>query len=85
MYKDTDIALEGKTQACADNVGGGGRGEACRNVLFRPSCVLSVVFFSCPEEITFTIHWYLKYYSCHNEFHNIEVNPLQNVGGGGGL
>uniref|UniRef100_H3DGS1 Transmembrane protein 87B n=1 Tax=Tetraodon nigroviridis TaxID=99883 RepID=H3DGS1_TETNG len=33
---------------------------------------LEVVFFSCPEKITFTIHWYLKYYPCHNEFHNIE-------------
>ncbi|XP_029691339.1 transmembrane protein 87A isoform X1 [Takifugu rubripes] len=33
---------------------------------------LEVVAFSCPEKITFTIHWYLKYYPCHNEFHNIE-------------
>lgn len=42
-------------------------------------CVLSVVSFSCPEKITFTIHWYLKYYPCHNEFHNIEVSTLLNV------
>ncbi|XP_069001054.1 transmembrane protein 87A [Embiotoca jacksoni] len=33
---------------------------------------LKVVSFSCPEEVTFTIHWYLKYYPCHNEFNNIE-------------
>ncbi|XP_051233279.1 transmembrane protein 87A [Dicentrarchus labrax] len=26
----------------------------------------------CPEEVTFTIHWYLKYYPCHNEFNNVE-------------
>uniref|UniRef100_A0A674C4C9 Transmembrane protein 87A-like n=1 Tax=Salmo trutta TaxID=8032 RepID=A0A674C4C9_SALTR len=30
------------------------------------------VSFGCPEEITFTIQWYLKYYPCHNEFNNIE-------------
>lgn len=41
--------------------------------------------FSCPEKITFTIHWYLKYYPCHNEFHNIEVKTLQNVTEVGGL
>ncbi|XP_028325209.1 transmembrane protein 87A isoform X1 [Gouania willdenowi] len=33
---------------------------------------LKVVSFSCPEEVTFTIHWYLKYYPCHNEFNNLE-------------
>ncbi|KAK2824152.1 hypothetical protein Q5P01_021327 [Channa striata] len=33
---------------------------------------LNVVSFACPEEVLFTIHWYLKYYPCHNEFNNIE-------------
>ncbi|XP_041803581.1 transmembrane protein 87A isoform X3 [Chelmon rostratus] len=33
---------------------------------------LKVVSFGCPEEVTFTIHWFLKYYPCHNEFNNIE-------------
>ncbi|XP_042358302.1 transmembrane protein 87A isoform X2 [Plectropomus leopardus] len=33
---------------------------------------LKVVYFGCPEEVTFSIHWYLKYYPCHNEFNNIE-------------
>ncbi|XP_071754046.1 transmembrane protein 87B isoform X1 [Centroberyx gerrardi] len=33
---------------------------------------LEVSSFHCPEEITFTIHWYLKFYPCHNEFNNIE-------------
>ncbi|XP_044229186.1 transmembrane protein 87A isoform X2 [Thunnus albacares] len=33
---------------------------------------LNVVDFGCPEEVTFTIQWYLKYYRCHNEFNNIE-------------
>ncbi|XP_067380208.1 transmembrane protein 87A isoform X1 [Channa argus] len=33
---------------------------------------LKVVSFACPEEVLFTIHWYLKYYPCHNEFNNIE-------------
>ncbi|KAM8738870.1 transmembrane protein 87A isoform 2-T2 [Acanthopagrus schlegelii] len=33
---------------------------------------LKVVSFGCPEDGSFTIHWYLKYYPCHNEFNNIE-------------
>ncbi|XP_056291200.1 transmembrane protein 87A [Pseudoliparis swirei] len=33
---------------------------------------LKVVRFGCPEDMTFSIHWYLKYYPCHNEFNNIE-------------
>ncbi|XP_029962343.1 transmembrane protein 87A isoform X2 [Salarias fasciatus] len=41
---------------------------------------LKVVSFGCPEEMDITIHWYLKYYPCHNEFNNIEemyeVTPL---------
>uniref|UniRef100_UPI0037E7AC1C transmembrane protein 87A n=1 Tax=Semicossyphus pulcher TaxID=241346 RepID=UPI0037E7AC1C len=31
-----------------------------------------VMSFGCPEEVTFTVHWYLKYYPCHNEFNNID-------------
>ncbi|KAJ8359825.1 hypothetical protein SKAU_G00163500 [Synaphobranchus kaupii] len=31
-----------------------------------------IASFGCPEEVKFTIHWYLKYYPCHNEFNNIE-------------
>ncbi|KAA8583937.1 hypothetical protein FQN60_015145 [Etheostoma spectabile] len=33
---------------------------------------LKVVPFGCPEEVNFSIHWYLKYYPCHNEYNNIE-------------
>ncbi|XP_039995436.1 transmembrane protein 87A isoform X1 [Xiphias gladius] len=33
---------------------------------------LKVVSFGCPEEVTFTIHWFLKYHPCHNAFNNIE-------------
>ncbi|XP_028279755.1 transmembrane protein 87A isoform X2 [Parambassis ranga] len=33
---------------------------------------LKVENFGCPEKVNFTIHWYLKYYPCHNEFKNIE-------------
>ncbi|XP_041645141.1 transmembrane protein 87A [Cheilinus undulatus] len=33
---------------------------------------LKVVSFGCPEEVTFTVHWLLKYYPCHNEFNNID-------------
>uniref|UniRef100_A0A672YKF4 Transmembrane protein 87B n=1 Tax=Sphaeramia orbicularis TaxID=375764 RepID=A0A672YKF4_9TELE len=35
---------------------------------------LKVAYFGCPEEVDFTIHWYLRYYPCHNEFNNIEVS-----------
>ncbi|XP_061083685.1 transmembrane protein 87A isoform X1 [Conger conger] len=31
-----------------------------------------IASFGCPEEVKFTIHWYLKYYPCHNDFNNIE-------------
>ncbi|KAG9344419.1 hypothetical protein JZ751_011089 [Albula glossodonta] len=31
-----------------------------------------VTSFACPEDVRFTIHWYLKYYPCHNEFNNID-------------
>lgn len=33
-----------------------------------------VVSFACPEEVSVTIHWLLKYYPCHNEFNNLEVS-----------
>ncbi|XP_041921781.1 transmembrane protein 87A isoform X1 [Alosa sapidissima] len=33
---------------------------------------LTVPYFSCPEEVKFTIHWFLKFYPCHNEFNNLE-------------
>ncbi|XP_063048043.1 transmembrane protein 87A isoform X2 [Engraulis encrasicolus] len=26
----------------------------------------------CPEDVTFTIRWYLKFYPCHNDFNNLE-------------
>lgn len=35
---------------------------------------LSVVSFHCPEGVDFTIHWFLKYYHCYNEYNNIEVS-----------
>ncbi|XP_053730759.1 transmembrane protein 87A [Synchiropus splendidus] len=41
---------------------------------------MKVVSFGCPKDLNFTIHWFLKYYHCHNEFNNIEemymVTPL---------
>ncbi|KAK7149031.1 hypothetical protein R3I93_013134 [Phoxinus phoxinus] len=33
---------------------------------------LKVTSFGCPEEVTFTIQWFLKHYPCHNEYNNIE-------------
>ncbi|XP_015249647.1 PREDICTED: transmembrane protein 87A-like isoform X1 [Cyprinodon variegatus] len=34
--------------------------------------VLKVVSCSCSKEVKITIHWLLKYYSCYNEYNNIE-------------
>ncbi|KAL4641273.1 transmembrane protein 87B isoform X1 [Arapaima gigas] len=33
---------------------------------------LKIKSFGCLEEVKFTIHWYLKYHRCHNEYNNIE-------------
>ncbi|TNM99844.1 hypothetical protein fugu_012877 [Takifugu bimaculatus] len=58
-----------------DNCSGGltTRPLLLRKSMYKDTDIdLEVVAFSCPEKITFTIHWYLKYYPCHNEFHNIE-------------
>ncbi|XP_051772692.1 LOW QUALITY PROTEIN: transmembrane protein 87A [Ctenopharyngodon idella] len=33
---------------------------------------MRVASFGCPEEVTFTIRWFLKHYPCHNEYNNIE-------------
>ncbi|KAK0149836.1 Transmembrane protein 87A [Merluccius polli] len=33
---------------------------------------LKVSGLGCPEDVTYTIQWYLKFYPCHNEFRNIE-------------
>uniref|UniRef100_A0A8C0YK31 Uncharacterized protein n=1 Tax=Cyprinus carpio carpio TaxID=630221 RepID=A0A8C0YK31_CYPCA len=33
---------------------------------------LRVASFGCPEEVRFSIKWFLKYYPCHNEYSNIE-------------
>ncbi|KAM9804166.1 LOW QUALITY PROTEIN: transmembrane protein 87A [Neosynchiropus ocellatus] len=35
---------------------------------------MKVVSFGCPKDLNFTIHWFLKYYRCHNEFNNIEAS-----------
>ncbi|XP_061693550.1 transmembrane protein 87A isoform X1 [Syngnathoides biaculeatus] len=44
-----------------------------RKSMFKDTNIeLKVVSFGCPEEVTFTIQWYLKYYPCHNDFNNIE-------------
>ncbi|XP_066534564.1 transmembrane protein 87A isoform X2 [Hoplias malabaricus] len=33
---------------------------------------LKVALFNCPQEVVFTIRWFLKYSPCHNYFNNIE-------------
>ncbi|KAF7660612.1 hypothetical protein LDENG_00278900 [Lucifuga dentata] len=44
-----------------------------RKSMYRGTDIeMKVVSFGCPEEVTFTIHWFLKYYPCHNDFNNID-------------
>ncbi|XP_078068396.1 transmembrane protein 87B isoform X1 [Mustelus asterias] len=38
----------------------------------KTDIVLQVDSFKCPEEVSFTVEWYLRYYPCHNEFNNIK-------------
>ncbi|XP_057704183.1 transmembrane protein 87A isoform X2 [Corythoichthys intestinalis] len=44
-----------------------------RKSMFKDTNIeLKVLSFDCPDEVKFTIRWYLKYYPCHNEFSNID-------------
>ncbi|XP_043112123.1 transmembrane protein 87A [Puntigrus tetrazona] len=44
-----------------------------RKAVYKDTDVqLRVTSFGCPEEVTFSIQWFLKYYPCHNEYNNIE-------------
>ncbi|XP_059501185.1 transmembrane protein 87B isoform X2 [Stegostoma tigrinum] len=38
----------------------------------KTDIVLEVVSFRCPENVSLTVEWYLRYYPCHNEFNNIK-------------
>ncbi|XP_042189009.1 transmembrane protein 87A isoform X2 [Callorhinchus milii] len=38
----------------------------------KTEVTLRVVSFNCPENITLTVEWYLRYYPCHNEFSNVD-------------
>ncbi|XP_043543122.1 transmembrane protein 87A isoform X2 [Chiloscyllium plagiosum] len=38
----------------------------------KTDIVLEVVSFKCPENVSLTVEWYLRYYPCHNEFNNIK-------------
>ncbi|KAI4871480.1 hypothetical protein NFI96_003374, partial [Prochilodus magdalenae] len=33
---------------------------------------LKVASFNCPEEVSLTFRWFLKYYPCHNEYINVD-------------
>ncbi|CAG6017491.1 unnamed protein product [Menidia menidia] len=44
-----------------------------KKVMFKDTDIeMKVVYSDCPEEMTFTIHWLLKYCPCYNEFNNVE-------------
>uniref|UniRef100_A0A672PPS0 Transmembrane protein 87B n=1 Tax=Sinocyclocheilus grahami TaxID=75366 RepID=A0A672PPS0_SINGR len=44
-----------------------------RKAMYKETDVqLRVASFGCPEEVMFSIQWFLKYYPCHNEYNNIE-------------
>ncbi|KAJ8248249.1 hypothetical protein GJAV_G00240000 [Gymnothorax javanicus] len=40
--------------------------------MYRETDIKLKIAFTCPEEVKFTIRWYLKYYPCLNELNNIE-------------
>uniref|UniRef100_A0A8C9QXR6 Transmembrane protein 87B n=1 Tax=Scleropages formosus TaxID=113540 RepID=A0A8C9QXR6_SCLFO len=50
----------------------------CAALLLKNVCCVHILVksFGCPEEVKFTIHWYLKYHPCHNEYNNIEVSAF---------
>lgn len=75
MYKNTDIELKGKTQKMLSTLITKKSCPFFVSHAYHHYCLqLLVVSFNCPEEVSFTVHWYLKYYPCHNEFNNIEVS-----------
>ncbi len=74
MYRDTDVELTGKTCECAHGLSQNCVPCVCHHLCLRHLCLRSVAHFSCPEAVTFTIRWYLRYYPCHNEFNNVEVS-----------
>ncbi|KAL1263632.1 hypothetical protein QQF64_006371 [Cirrhinus molitorella] len=44
-----------------------------RKAMYKDTDIqLRVASFGCPEEVTFSIQWFLKYYPCHNEYNNID-------------
>ncbi|XP_016400387.1 transmembrane protein 87A-like [Sinocyclocheilus rhinocerous] len=44
-----------------------------RKAMYKETDIqLRVASFGCPEEVMFSIQWFLKYYPCHNEYNNIE-------------
>nr|XP_054606154.1 transmembrane protein 87A isoform X3 [Nothobranchius furzeri] len=44
-----------------------------RKVMFSGTDIeLKVMSFACPEKVDFTVHWFLKYHPCYNEYNNIE-------------
>ncbi|XP_073776444.1 transmembrane protein 87B isoform X1 [Danio rerio] len=57
--------------------------NSSRHLLLRKSMYkdtdiqLRVDSFDCPEEVSFSIQWFFKYYPCHNEYNNIEEMYLK--------
>ncbi|KAG7275659.1 hypothetical protein CRUP_009625 [Coryphaenoides rupestris] len=44
--------------------------------MYKDTDIQLKVVGDCSETMTFTIHWYLKFYRCHNDFRNIEDDDL---------
>lgn len=75
MFKDTNIELKGeKRKKCQSDDFTIHTLPICLLLLVCLTLLSAVVSFGCPEEVTFTIQWYLKYYPCHNDFSNIDVS-----------
>lgn len=51
----------------------GSRPIILKKAMFKDTDVVLKVFSSsCPKKVDFTIHWFLKYHPCYNEYNNIE-------------
>ncbi|XP_038599208.1 transmembrane protein 87B isoform X2 [Tachyglossus aculeatus] len=63
------------------NVGYGSKPLIFRKTMFNSTEIkLKINSFSCPDPVSFTIEWFLKYHACHNEFIHLEdmlgKNPI---------
>ncbi|KAL2082991.1 hypothetical protein ACEWY4_020764 [Coilia grayii] len=68
----TEVAAAPETGQWTITIVNTSRPLLIRKSMYTGTDIRLKVSCSCPEEIKFTIRWYLKFYPCYNEFNNIE-------------